>query len=148
MDIFGSFALILALIAAVYAVGVGIAAIRTRNPLLTKSARNAGMSVVSLEYLFFTNNFSMAYVAEHSNRDLPFFYKFAALWAGQEGSLLFWSWLLSIYAFLALFLNRRKHPELMPYVGVVLATVQTFFLVLNNFVATPFQILGQARAAR
>jgi cytochrome c-type biogenesis protein CcmF len=154
VDIFGSFALILALIAAVYAVGVGIAAIRTRNPLLTKSARNAGMavfvlvsmSVVSLEYLFFTNNFSMAYVAEHSNRDLPFFYKFAALWAGQEGSLLFWSWLLSIYAFLALFLNRRKHPELMPYVGVVLATVQTFFLVLNNFVATPFQILGQASA--
>ncbi len=140
--------------AAVYAVGAGIAAIRTRNPLLTKSARNAGMAVfvlvsmavVSLEYLLFTNNFSMAYVAEHSNRDLPFYYKFAALWSGQEGSLLFWSWLLSIYAFLALFLNRRKHPELMPYVGVVLATVQSFFLVLNNFVATPFQILGHASA--
>ena len=48
MDIFGSFALILALIAAVYAVGVGIAAIRTRNPLLTKSARNAGMAVFVL----------------------------------------------------------------------------------------------------
>jgi len=104
------------------------------------------MAVVSLEYLFFTNNFSMAYVAEHSNRDLPVFYKIAALWAGQEGSLLFWSWLLSIYAFLALFLNRHKHPELMPYVGVVLAAVQTFFLVLNNFVATPFQILGHASA--
>ena len=93
MDIFGSFALILALIAAVYAVGAGIAAIRTRNPLLIKSSRNAGMAVfflvslavVALEYLFFTNNFSMAYVAEHSNRDLPTFYKIAALWAGQEG---------------------------------------------------------------
>ena len=152
MDIFGSFALTLALIAAVYAVGAGIAAIRTRNPLLIKSSRNAGMAVfflvtmavVSLEYLFFTNNFSMAYVAEHSNRDLPVFYKIAALWSGQEGSLLFWSWLLSIYAFLALFLNRHKHPELMPYVGVVLATVQTFFLILNNFVATPFQIIGHA----
>ena len=76
-------------------------------PLLTKSARNAGMAVfglvtlavASLEYFFFTDNFSMAYVAEHSNRALPLFYKFAALWAGQEGSLLFWSWLLSIYAF-------------------------------------------------
>ena len=62
----------------------------------------------------------MAYVAEHSNRALPAFYKFAALWAGQEGSLLCWSLLLSIYAFLALFLNRNKHPELMPYVGVTL----------------------------
>jgi cytochrome c-type biogenesis protein CcmF len=154
VDIFGSFALILALIAAAYAVGAGIAAILTRNPLVTKSARNAGMAVfflvsiavISLEYLFFTNNFSMAYVAEHSNRNLPVFYKIAALWSGQEGSLLFWSWLLSIYAFLALFLNRHKHPELMPYVGVVLATVQSFFLVLNNFVATPFQILGHAGA--
>jgi cytochrome c-type biogenesis protein CcmF len=154
VDIFGSFSLLLALIAAVYAICVGIIAIRTRNPLLTKSARHAGIAVCLLvtlavacvEYLFFTNNFSMAYVAEHSNRDLPAFYKFAALWAGQEGSLLFWSWLLSIYAFFALFLNRRKHPELMPYVGVVLASVQLFFLILNNFVASPFQVLGHASA--
>ncbi|MGA8075536.1 MAG: hypothetical protein WB995_18820, partial [Candidatus Acidiferrales bacterium] len=105
MDIFGSFSLLLALIAAGYAIVAGILAIRTRNPLLTKSSRHAGiavfclvtLAVACLEYLFFTDNFSMAYVAEHSNRDLPGFYKFAALWAGQEGSLLFWSWLLSIY---------------------------------------------------
>ncbi|HTP44249.1 MAG TPA: cytochrome c-type biogenesis CcmF C-terminal domain-containing protein, partial [Candidatus Acidoferrum sp.] len=142
------------MIAAGYAIVAGILAIRTRNPLLTKSSRHAGiavfclvtLAVACLEYLFFTDNFSMAYVAEHSNRDLPGFYKFAALWAGQEGSLLFWSWLLSIYAFFALFLNRRKHPELMPYVGVVLACVQLFFLTLNNFVASPFQVLGHAGA--
>ena len=129
MDIFGSFALLLAFLAAVYAFGAGIAGILTRRTLLTKSARNAGMAVFvlvtlavgCLEYFFFTDDFSMAYVAEHSNRALPGFYKFAALWAGQEGSLLFWSWLLSIYAFFVLFLNRKKHPELMPYVGVVLA---------------------------
>jgi cytochrome c-type biogenesis protein CcmF len=154
VDIFGSFSLLLALIAAAYAIVAGVLAIRTRNPLLTKSARHAGiavfllvtLAVACLEYLFFTDNFSMAYVAEHSNRDLPAFYKFAALWAGQEGSLLFWSWLLSIYAFFALFLNRKKHPELMPYVGVVLACIQLFFLTLNNFVASPFQILGHAGA--
>jgi cytochrome c-type biogenesis protein CcmF len=86
----------------------------------------------------------MAYVAAHSNRDLPYFYKLAALWSGQEGSLLFWSWLLSIYAFLVLFTNRKKHPELMPYVGVVLAGVQLFFLILNNFVAGPFGVIGTA----
>ena len=150
MDVFGSFALLLAFIAAVYAFGAGIAGIITRRPLLTKSARNAGMAVFglitlavgALEYFFFTDNFSLAYVAEHSNRALPAFYKFAALWAGQEGSLLWWSWLLSIYAFSALFLNRKKHPELMPYVGVILAGVQIFFLTLNNFVASPFHVLG------
>ncbi len=100
------------------------------------------LAVACLEYFFFTNDFSIVYVVEHSNRALPGFYKFAALWAGQEGSLLFWSWLLSIYAFLVLFLNRKHHPELMPYVGVVLAGVQTFFLTLNNFVATPFRVLA------
>ena len=155
MDVFGSFALLLAFLAAVYAFGGGIAGIITRRPLLTKSARNAGMAVFglitlavgALEYFFFTDNFSLAYVAEHSNRALPAFYKFAALWAGQEGSLLWWSWLLSAWAFSALFLNRKKHPELMPYVGVTLAGVQIFFLTLNNFVASPFHVLGGVGAA-
>ena len=150
MDIAGSFALLLAFIVAVYAFLAGIAGIITRRTLLTKSARNAGMfvfflvtfAVVSLEFFFFTDNFSLAYVAQHSNRALPLFYKFAALWAGQEGSLLWWSWLLSTYAFFVLFLNRKKHPELMPYVGVVIAGVQIFFLTLNNFVANAFNVLG------
>jgi cytochrome c-type biogenesis protein CcmF len=154
LDIAGSFALLLAFIVAVYAFLAGIAGILTRRTLLTKSAQNAGMAVFflvtfavgTLEYFFFTDNFSLAYVAEHSNRALPGFYKFAALWAGQQGSLLWWSWLLSLYAFLALFANRKKHPELMPYVGVVIAGVQIFFLTLNNFVANAFNILGSPDA--
>ncbi|MGH9709542.1 MAG: heme lyase CcmF/NrfE family subunit, partial [Candidatus Acidiferrales bacterium] len=155
MDIIGSFALILALLAAAYAFVAGIIGIRTRRPLLIKSARNAGMAIFPLVTLgvgclvtlFFQNNFSLAYVAEHSNRALPAYYKFSALWAGQEGSLLFWSWLLSIYAFIALFINRKKHPELMPYVGVILGGIQLFFLALNNFVASPFALLGTVGAA-
>ena len=154
MDILGSVSLLLAFLAAVYALVAGIVGIITRRPLITKSARNAGMAVFALvtiaagclEYFFFTNNFSSAYVAEHSNRALPGYYKFAALWSGQEGSLLLWTFLLSMYAFLVLFLNRKKHPELMPYVGVVLAGTQTFFLTLNNFVATPFRMLGNLDA--
>ena len=105
------------------------------------------IAVACLEYFFFTNNFSLAYVAEHSNTALPPYYKFAALWAGQEGSLLLWTWLLSGYAFFVLFLNRKRHPELMPYAGVVIAGVQTFFLTLNNFVATPFQVIAGADGA-
>ena len=45
-----------------------------------------------------TGDFRFAYVAEHTNRAMPILYKFAAWWGGQEGSLLFWSWLLSTYA--------------------------------------------------
>jgi cytochrome c-type biogenesis protein CcmF len=155
VDILGSLALLLAFLAAVYAVVAGIVGILTRRTLLTKSSRNAGMAVFALvtvavaclEYFFFTNDFSLAYVVEHSNRALPPYYKFASLWAGQEGSLLLWTWLLSGYAFFVLFLNRKRHPELMPYVGVVLAGVQTFFLTLNNFVATPFQVMASANGA-
>ena len=121
---------------------------------LIKSARNAGFAVcvliwmgtASLVYLFFTDNYSMAYVAAHSNRSLSPYYKFSALWSGQEGSLLFWSFLLSIYVFSVLFTYRGKHPELMPYVGVVLAGVQIFFLTMNNFIASPFRVFAASGA--
>ena len=82
----------------------------------------------------------------HSNRSLSPYYKFSALWSGQEGSLLFWSFLLSIYVFSALYTYRGKHPELMPYVGVVLAGVQIFFLTMNNFIASPFQVFAGSGA--
>src|SRR5690348_18173725 len=102
------------------------------------------LAVATLEYFLQTDNFSLAYVAAHSNTALPWYYKLAALWSGQEGSLLWWTFLLSIYVFFALFLNRKRHPELMPYVGVILAGVQIFFLTLNNFIESPFRILGAA----
>jgi len=150
VDVFGSFALVLALVCAVYAFVGGIAAIVTRHPLLVKSTRQAGiatcclvfLATLSLEYLFFSDNFSNAYVVSHSNRDLSTFFKIAALWSGQEGSLLFWSFLLSIYVFSVLIAYRNKNGELMPYVGVVMAGVQIFFLTLNNFVESPFKALA------
>ena len=150
MDVFGSFALLLAFVCAAYAVIGGIAAIRTRHPLLVKSARQAGMATCvliflatfSLVYLFFTDSYWVSYVVSHSNRSLSTFYKIAALWSGQEGSLLFWSFLLAIYVFSVLIAYRNKNGELMPYVGVVMAGVQIFFLTLNNFVASPFKVLA------
>src|SRR3979490_2579870 len=154
MDVFGTFALILAFVCAVYAFGGGIAAIFTRHPLLIKSTRQAGMATCaliflatfSLEYLFFSDNFANAYVVAHSNRDLSTFYKVAALWSGQEGSLLFWSFLLAVYVLSVLITYRNKNGELMPYVGVVMAGVQIFFLTLNNFVASPFKALASPGA--
>jgi cytochrome c-type biogenesis protein CcmF len=154
VDVFGSFALLLGFVCAVYAVVGGIAAIITRHPLLVKSARQAGMATCgliflatfSLEYLFFTDNFSTAYVVSHSNRDLPTFYKIAALWSGMEGSLLFWSFLLAVYVLTVLIAYRNKNGELMPYVGVVMAGVQLFFLALNNFAESPFKALASPGA--
>jgi cytochrome c-type biogenesis protein CcmF len=73
---------------------------------------------------------------------MPLLYKFAAWWGGQEGSLLFWSWLLSTYSSVVVFTNRRKHRDMMPYVVGVLMFVQTFFLYLNNFVVSAFKMLS------
>src|ERR1700739_797475 len=155
MDVFGSFSLLLAFVCAVYAFVGGIAAIITRHPLLIKSTRQAGMATCvlvffgtfSVEYLFFTDNFSMAYVVSHSNRDLSNLFKITALWAGQEGSLLFWSTILAIYVLSVLIAYRNKNGELMPYVGVVLAWLQIFFPPLNNFVENPFKTLATVNAS-
>jgi cytochrome c-type biogenesis protein CcmF len=150
VDVFGSFALLLAFVCAAYSIIGGIAAIRTRHPLLIKSARQAGiatcvlifLATFSLVYLFFSDSYWVSYVVSHSNHSLSTFYKIAALWSGQEGSLLFWSFLLSIYVFSVLIAYQNKNGELMPYVGVVMAGVQIFFLTLNNFVASPFKVLA------
>jgi len=155
VDVFGSFALLLAFVCALYALVGGIAAILTRHALLIKSARQAGiaacalifLATFSVVYLFVTDNYSMAYVASHSNRDLATFFKVVALWSGQEGSLLFWCFLMSIYIFSVLIAYRNKHGELMPYVGTILAGVQLFFLTISNFVASPFKALAIANAS-
>lgn len=152
MDLAGSFLLLLAVVVAAYGFVAGLVGLRTRDPLLLASARRAAQAlfplvsgaVALLVWLFLTNDFSLAYVAEHSSRDLPLFYKVAALWSGQEGSLLFWTWLLSGYVFAVLWVNRGQHPELMPYVMVILSGVACFFLLLNNFAANPFRVVAQA----
>ncbi len=151
MENLGSLAILLAFCVAVYAVLASVVGRIKHKPFLVVSGERAVYSIWALitlatallVYAIMTGDFRFAYVAEHSNKAMPLFYKFTALWGGQEGSLLFWSWLLSTYAAVVAFTNRRKHRDFMPYVLGVLGTVQTFFLILNNFVANPFQMLAQ-----
>ena len=110
MPIFGSWALLLALSLSAYSLVVGAVALLLRGVAadrLGETARRAGMAVfialtaaaVALVAAAFTDDFSVAYIFHHSNRDLAIPYKFSVLWSGQEGSLLFWAWLLSAYGF-------------------------------------------------
>ena len=159
MENLGSLALLLAFCAAIYAVVASITGRLKNKPFLLVSGQRAVYAIWGLITLaagilvhaMMTSDFRFAYVAEHSNRAMPILYKFAAWWGGQEGSLLFWSWLLATYAMVVCFTNRRKHRDMMPYVISVLMLVQTFFLILNNFVANAFQMLatseGQVIAA-
>jgi cytochrome c-type biogenesis protein CcmF len=148
----GSFALLLALALSIYCFAIGLVALVRKDNTdwtrLGETARRAGivvffvvlMAAAALVIAAFTNDFRIAYIFHHSNRDLDFKYKFATLWSGQEGSLVFWSLLLSAYAFV-LRLRYKTDPRLFAYASVVLAGVQIFFLLLVNFAANPFGLL-------
>jgi len=84
------------------------------------------------------SNFDVDYVAHYTSLETPLLYKITALWAGQAGSLLFWLFILSIYCLIVLFQNRNKYTQLMPWVILVLVSIQFFFLIITNFVANPF----------
>jgi len=154
----GSFALLLALALSLYCFGIGLFALVTRNSpdssRLGETARRAGvvifpavlLAAICLVVAAFRNDFRIAYIFHHSNRDLDAKYKFATLWSGQEGSLVFWSLLLSAYAFV-LRLRYKTDPRLFAYASVVLAGIQIFFFALVNFAANPFGLLeGPLRA--
>jgi cytochrome c-type biogenesis protein CcmF len=91
-----------------------------------------------LSYQLLISNFDVDYVARYTSIETPTIYKISALWAGQSGSLLFWLFVLSIYATIVILQNQRKHNKLMPWVIITLAIIQMFFLILTNFVANPF----------
>jgi cytochrome c-type biogenesis protein CcmF len=160
MATFGSFALLIALALAAYNLLAGALALRllaTGQPVpvsperLADTARRAGIAgfvaisaaAFALIWSVFTNDFSITYILEHSNRALPGPYKFSALWSGQEGSLLLWAWLLATYGFV-LRLTHKTDVKLYAYAGTILAAIQVFFLAILNFAAPPFALMRGA----
>src|SRR5712675_1075941 len=147
----GSFVLLLALALSGYSFLAGLAALTIKHPgaeRLGETARRAGIASFGAIFIAalvlvvsaFRNDFSIAYIFHYSNRDLPLPYKFATLWSGQEGSLLFWSLLLSAYG-LVLRLRHKTDERLFAHASVVIAAVQVFFLLLLNFAARPFAVM-------
>src|SRR3954468_11955242 len=153
----GSFVLLLALVLSGYSFIAGLVALVRKQPgseRLSETARRAGIASFGAVFLgavvlvtsAFRNDFSISYILHHSNRDLPLPYKFATLWSGQEGSLLFWSLLLSGYG-LVLRLRHKTDIQLVAHASVILAGVQVFFLLLVNFAARPFALASGPVAA-
>ena len=150
MENVGALALLLAFCISLYSIIASVVGRLKGKPFLTLSGERAVLAVWALVstaagilvYGLMTSDYRMAYVASHTNRDMPSFYKFAAWWGGQEGSLLFWSWLLSTYAAVAVLTSRKTHRNLLPWVVAILSTIQLFFLNFNAFIASPFQVLA------
>lgn len=111
---------------------------------LTGRRLSIGVSLLSiwatiiLGYQLISSNFEVDYVAHYTSRETPLLYKFSALWAGQSGSLLFWVFILSLFALTVILQNKNTHKNLMPWVIIIITAVELFFLVLINFVTNPF----------
>jgi cytochrome c-type biogenesis protein CcmF len=153
MENIGALSILLAFCFAVYAVVASVTGRLKRNSFLTVSGQRAVYSVWLLLtvasglliYSLLTGDFRLAYVAAHTDSSMKTIYKFTAWWGGQQGSLLLWSWLLSTYSAVVVFMNRRKFRDMMPWVTSVLMVTETFFLSLIAFVLSPFAILQAGR---
>jgi cytochrome c-type biogenesis protein CcmF len=154
MTQFGPIFLIIALGCAVYAMIATILGARRQQQELVDTGHNAAIAVmvflslaaVALVQALLADNFQLKYVASTSNRALPVFYKITSLWAGMEGSLLFWAWLLAAFSYVCIMTYRRQQTLLMPYVTAVLMAVATFFISMIVFVTDPFELLAQPPA--
>lgn len=145
IPLFGNLVLCLSMVSAAYAFALSIAAGRGR-PQLLGAARWGGYATIGfvvvatclLAYAFHTHDFRLRYVARYSDRSMGAPYLFAALWGGQDGSLLWWCFLLAGYSFACLRWMRGRFLELQPWVIATLMSVFLFFLTVMLFAANPF----------
>ena len=146
MAVVGRSLLYLGLVVSLYGICASVYGARTARREWVDSGRRAvyalaGMMVMAfviLEAAFLRSDFSFNVVAEHSSTTTPTFYRLAAAWSSQEGSLLLWVLLLSLWSSLILFLTRRKLREIAPYATAVLLGFGAFFVSLAAFFANPF----------
>ena len=104
--------------------------------------------VAVIEIAFAGDDFSFDLVAGHSSVETPTFYKLAAMWSSQEGSLLLWAWVLSIAASAALYATRNRLREIVPYATAVMMGIASFFVGLMLFAkgVNPFATTSPAPA--
>jgi cytochrome c-type biogenesis protein CcmF len=146
MALIGRALLILGLLVALYGIGASLYGALSGRRAWVISGRRAVYALAGLmtaafailEIEFLRNNFSFNVVASHSSTTTPTFYKMAAAWSSQEGSLLLWVWLLSLWSSLILFLTRRRVREIAPYATAVLLGFGAFFSSMAIFFANPF----------
>src|SRR5215204_1798336 len=150
----GSACLAVGLLTAVYAALASIRGARSGSRRWVASGRRAiyclaALTVVAfaiLESAFLRSDFSYKLVAEGSSTDTPTFYKVTAVWATQDGSLLLWALLMSIFASAVLFLTRRALRDIAPWATAVLALIAGFFLLLMVGWENPFATLASPPA--
>jgi cytochrome c-type biogenesis protein CcmF len=146
MAALGYYLLLAAFVVCAYAAAISVAGARRRSRPLVESGIGAFyllaaiMTVASavIVYSFIVGDYSMKYVRMTSDSTMPLFYKITAYWGGLDGSIMFWVFLLSLFGSAAVYSNRERHRELIPYIVSVMSVVQMFFLYLMIVHNNPF----------
>jgi cytochrome c-type biogenesis protein CcmF len=146
---FGNFCLLLALCLSLYALFAAVAGALQKQHRIVRSAERAALAasagitlaMVSMLFLLAVSDFSVSHVASASSRDLPLYYKIAALWGAHDGSMLLWVFVTSVFSGIVIFQNRFRYRDMMPYVVAILMLNLSFFLALNLFLSNPFNRL-------
>src|SRR2546426_7309776 len=142
----GTFLLLATFVVCSYAAVISVVGARRGSRRLIESGIGAFYLIAALMTVasavivnaFLTNDYSIKYVAHYSDSVQPLFYKITSYWGGLDGSIMFWVFLLSIFGSIAVYVNRERHRELIPYVVAIIATVQMFFLYLMVVHKNPF----------
>src|SRR3982751_1326458 len=129
-----------------YAAVVSVVGARRRSRRLMESGIGAFHLITALMTAasavminaFLTGDFSIKYVVHYSDSVQPLFYKITSYWGGLDGSIMFWVFLLAVFGSIAVYVNRERHRELIPYVVATIAAVQMFFLFLMIAHRNPF----------
>jgi cytochrome c-type biogenesis protein CcmF len=155
MPSLGTFLLLTSFVACAYAVAASVAGARRRSRRLIESGTGAFYFITALMtvasgvmvHAFVTNNYAIKYVQRYSDSAQPLAYKIASYWGGLDGSIMFWVFLLGIFGTIAVYTNRERHRELIPWVVAVIASVEMFFIFLMVVHNNPFStFLAQAPA--
>ncbi|HEY2896928.1 MAG TPA: heme lyase CcmF/NrfE family subunit [Gemmatimonadaceae bacterium] len=149
MILIGELSLWVALLMATWGTTVGFAGGYYKRPELIASAERASyatfgfllLAALGLWTALLHSDFSFRYVASYTSANLPSVYKVTAFWAGQSGSLLLWAFILSGYSAIAVWTNRSRNRELMPYVTATLSAITLFFVMTLCFGSNPYERL-------
>jgi cytochrome c-type biogenesis protein CcmF len=139
-------ALVITLLVSLYGIAAAVYGVRKGAPAWVDSARNAMLltwplvtvAALSIIYLLVTGRYEVEYVAEVTSNSMPLYLRVTALWGGQAGSLVFWTWLMSAFASAATLRKWDRDREFLPWVVVVALVTLAFFLVMIIFFENPF----------
>ena len=142
----GYYLLLAAFVVGAYATAISVAGARRRSSPMIESGVGAFYLLAAIMtaasavivYAFVTGDYSIRYVQRYSDNGQPLFYKLTSYWGGLDGSIMFWVFLLSLFGSAAIYINRERHRELIPYVVAVISSVEMFFLLLMVVHNNPF----------